>query len=88
MKRGFTLLLFVLLLAAVSLTLAQGNSFSLDWWTVDGGGGVSGNGRYTLQSTIGQPDAGEMGNGRYALLSGYWDGPGEYDIYLPLVIRP
>lgn len=88
MKRGLTLLLFVLLLAAASLTLAQGNSFSLDWWTADSGGGVSGNGRYTLQSTIGQPDAGEMGDGRYALLSGYWDGLGQYDVYLPVVIRP
>lgn len=88
MKRGFTILLFILLLAAASLALAQGNSFSLGWWTVDGGGGVSGNGRYTLQSTIGQPDAGEMGDGRYALLSGYWDGPGQYDVFLPLVIRP
>lgn len=88
MKRGFTLLLFVLLLAAASLALAQGNSFMLDWWTVDGGGGVSGNGRYTLQATTGQPDAGVMSNGPYTLLTGYWDGSSQYDVYLPVVMRP
>jgi len=88
MKQIITLFLLLVLLAAASLTLAQGNNFTLDWWTVDGGGGVSGNGRYTLQATTGQPDAGEMGNGRYALFSGYWDSPGHYNVYLPLVIRP
>lgn len=88
MKQIITLFLLLVLLTVASLTLAQGNNFTLDWWTVDGGGGMSSNGRYILQSTIGQPDAGEMGNGRYNLLSGYWDGPSQYDVYLPVVIRP
>ena len=88
MKRFLVLTLILILLAVASLALAQTGGYSLDWWTVDGGGGVSGNGRYILQSTIGQPDAGEMGNGRYALLTGYWDGPSQYDVYLPVVIRP
>lgn len=82
------IILFLLLLTAASLTLAQANSFTLDWWTVEGGGGMSGNGRYTLQATIGQPDAGEMRNGRYALLAGYWDISSQYPVYLPVAIRP
>ena len=88
MKRGIFLILFIFLLAAASLTLAQGHNFTLDWWTVDGGGGMSSDGRFTLQSTTGQPDAGEMENGRFTLLSGYWDGSGEYAVYLPVAIRP
>lgn len=88
MKRAITLLLLVILLAAAPLALAQGHNFTLNWWTVDGGGGTSGNGRYTLQATIGQPDAGEMGDGRYTLVAGYWGGPGQHRVYLPLVVRP
>ncbi len=88
MKRIWMLCMLILLLAAVSLTLAQPGGYSLTWWTVDGGGGMSGNGRYTLQFTTGQPDAGTMGSGRYTLFSGYWDGQGQYDVYLPVVMRP
>lgn len=88
MKRNLVLCLLVILLAVASLTAAQTSGYTLTWWTVDGGGGLSGNDRYSLQATIGQPDAGEMGNSPYALLSGYWDGLDQYDVYLPLVIRP
>ncbi|MDX1416767.1 MAG: hypothetical protein R3293_21375 [Candidatus Promineifilaceae bacterium] len=95
MKKSTLLLLVLLLLLAAlatSLALAQGNTFSLDWWTVDGGGdissGSSSNGRFTLQATIGQPDAGQTGSGRYTLTSGFWDSIGRYDIHLPLLIRP
>lgn len=88
MKRALMFLFLAILLATVSLALTQGNTFTLDWWTVDGGGGTSAGGGYRLQSTIGQPDAGEMGDGRYTLLTGYWDGDGGYAVYLPLVIRP
>lgn len=33
-------------------------SFDLTWSTIDGGGGTSTGGAYTLNATIGQPDAG------------------------------
>lgn len=88
MKRALILVTIVLLLAGVSLSVAQGSRYTLDWWTVDGGGGASNDGRHALQATIGQPDAGQMGDGRYTLLSGYWDGSGRFDVYLPLVTRP
>ena len=46
---------------------------SIDWFTVDGGGGVCTGGVYGVNSTIGQADAGEpMTNGLYALTGGYW----------------
>ena len=84
-----TLLVAILLLAGVaafatlSTGLAQsGNgtsaqlsaSFDLSWNTVDGGGGTSSGGGYTLSGTIGQPDAGALSGGGYTLLGGFWGG--------------
>jgi hypothetical protein len=48
--------------------------FSLPWWTVDGGGGTStsSSGRFSLDATSGQPDAGVMAGGRFALFGGFW----------------
>lgn len=43
-----------------SLVLGGTTGYSIDWWTVDGGGAselVSSDGSYTLSGTIGQPDA-------------------------------
>lgn len=31
--------------------------YSIDWYTIDGGGGQISGGAYTLTGTIGQPDA-------------------------------
>ena len=42
------------------------------WSTIDGGGGVSSGGDYTLSGTIGQPDAGTMSGGAYLLAGGFW----------------
>lgn len=82
-----------LLLALVSLAVAEsGNGYDLSWWTVDGGGttGSTGGG-YTLGGTTGQPDAGLLSGGGYTLGGGFWRG-GEvsgklHKVYLPLVIR-
>ena len=47
--------------------------YSIDWWTVDGGGGMSTGGVYSLTGTIGQPDAGgPMTNGQYSITGGFW----------------
>jgi hypothetical protein len=48
--------------------------YSIDWYTIDGGGGTSSSGPYTLSGTIGQPDAGWMRGGDYELLGGFWPG--------------
>jgi hypothetical protein len=51
--------------------LAQG--YSIDWHTIDGGGGTSSNGQYSVSGTIGQPDAGgPMTNGQYSVTGGFW----------------
>ncbi|MEJ2736321.1 MAG: hypothetical protein P8189_22600 [Anaerolineae bacterium] len=82
-----------LLLALVSLALAEsGNGYDLTWWTVDGGGttGSTGGG-YTLGGTSGQPDAGVLAGGGYILGGGFWRGgearPPAYKIHLPAVLR-
>jgi hypothetical protein len=39
---------------------------------VDGGGGTSTGGVFTVSGTIGQPDAGTMSGGNYTLQGGFW----------------
>ena len=52
-------------------TLAQ--SISIDWFTIDGGGGTSTGGVYQVSGTIGQPDAGPtMSGGNYSVDGGFW----------------
>jgi len=47
--------------------------YSIDWFTVDGGGGTSTGGVYSVSGTIGQHDAGQtMTNGQYSLTGGFW----------------
>jgi hypothetical protein len=47
--------------------------YSIDWHTIDGGGGTSTNGQYAVSGTIGQHDAGPtMTNGQYSLVGGFW----------------
>jgi hypothetical protein len=52
-----------------STTWAQ---YSIDWSTIDGGGGTSTGGVYSVSGTIGQPDAGTMSGGNYTLQGGFW----------------
>ncbi|RME90512.1 MAG: hypothetical protein D6766_13160 [Verrucomicrobia bacterium] len=47
--------------------------YTIDWHTIDGGGGTSTGGAYALSGTIGQPDAGPvMTGGNYTLTGGFW----------------
>lgn len=57
-------------LFAANCTIAQ--PFSLESFTVDGGGGTSTGGSYTVSGTIGQPDAGSLGGGSFTLQGGFW----------------
>jgi hypothetical protein len=62
--------LCALLVSAFCLpALAQ---YSIDWHTVDGGGGTSTGGVYAVTGTIGQPDAGAMSGGNYSIQGGFW----------------
>src|ERR1051325_2485949 len=58
-------------LATVPTLHAQ--SYSLDWFTIDGGGGTSTGGVYQVSGTLGQPDAGPtMSGGNYSVDGGFW----------------
>ena len=64
--------------------------YDLSWYTVDGGGATfSAGGSYLLDSSIGQPEAGQGGNSPYTLAGGFWSGVSiaNYAVYLPLTRR-
>ena len=62
-----------LLVVMLALPLAvQAQPFTIDWFTIDGGGGTSTGGTYSVTGTIGQPDAGRMSGGAYSLEGGFW----------------
>ena len=63
-------LLFALLFGGTVAATAQ--SYSIDWFTIDGGGGTSTGGVYSVSGTIGQPDAGQMSGGNFTLTGGFW----------------
>lgn len=53
--------------------VAQAQNYTIDWSTVDGGGGTSTGSVYSISGTIGQPDAGgTLNGGQYSLTGGFW----------------
>lgn len=50
---------------------AQAQTYTIDWYSIDGGGGTSSGGNFTLTGTIGQPDAGTAAGGNYTLTGGF-----------------
>lgn len=54
--------------------LAQTSGLSVAPASIDGGGGLSSAGAYTLAGTAGQPDAGSLSGGKYTLDGGLWPG--------------
>jgi len=69
--------LWIAMAASVSLPLAvlaqTPIAFSVNWSTLDGGGGTSTGGVYSVSGTIGQHDAGgPMTNGEYSVTGGFW----------------
>jgi hypothetical protein len=47
-------------------------TYSIDWFTIDGGGGTSTGGVYSISGTVGQPDAGHLSGGNFTLDGGFW----------------
>lgn len=68
MRRSILTLCVLCLCAGV----ARAQNFSIDWFTIDGGGGTSTGGVYSVTGTIGQPDAGHMSGGNFTLDGGFW----------------
>lgn len=67
----------------------EGPAYDLIWSTIDGGGGASTGGDYSLAGTVGQPDAGHMSSGSYEVGGGFWSSFSEvvFRVFLPLVLR-
>lgn len=96
-KRALLLVLLILCLAIGTVILAAPGDltggFTINWWTVDGGGGTSSNDPYSMSGTIGQADAGQAAGGSYVLVGGFWNGsingiiPGHYILHLPVVLK-
>jgi hypothetical protein len=47
-------------------------NYTINWATIDSGGGTSTGGIYTVTGTIGQPSAGTMTGDNYNLVGGFW----------------
>ncbi len=54
---------------------ARAQTLSIPWHTMDGGGGTSTGGGFTVRGTIGQPDAGRMSGGGFTVTGGFWAWP-------------
>jgi hypothetical protein len=69
-KLGINFLCFLLFAFCLRVS---GQTYSIDWFKVSGGGGTSSNSQYTVSGTIGQHDAGTtMTGGNYSLTGGFW----------------
>jgi hypothetical protein len=68
------LLLVAFVWLGFSLSALADGPYEITWYTIDGGGGTSTGGLYTLTGTIGQPDVAWSIGGLYDLLGGFWPG--------------
>ena len=66
--RSLALVLAMILLPAP----LPAQSLTINWHKVAGGGGAGANGRFSLNGTSGQPDAGMMSGGPFSLTGGFW----------------
>jgi len=71
----------LLLIAIVGVALVlpsalHAQNYSIDWYTIAGGGGsssgASGGATYSVTGTIGQPATATMSGGSYTLTGGFW----------------
>jgi hypothetical protein len=70
MKTMLQLQIYVV--AMFAITTCAHAQYSIPWHTIDGGGGTSTGGVYSVSGTVGQPDAGTMSGGSYSLAGGFW----------------
>ena len=94
MKRKWFLSLLLLVIAFALLGIVNTSAltgYTLNWWTVDGGGATSSTGgSYSLDGTIGQPDTGTSSGGSYTQSGGFWSGgamANAHTLLLPLILR-
>src|ERR1041384_3037368 len=67
------------LAGGAGMALAQsGGAFDINWSTFNGVGGPSVGGNFSLNGTIGQPDAGpSLSGGGFTITGGFWAGASE-----------
>lgn len=63
---------YAVVILALALPFLARAQYSIDWFTIDGGGGTSTGNVYSVSGSIGQPDAGMMSGGNYSLVGGFW----------------
>jgi hypothetical protein len=64
---------FCLTLLLVSAVNLPAQTYSIDWFSIDSGGGTSTGGLFSVTGTIGQPDAGAAMTGdNYSVVGGFW----------------
>jgi hypothetical protein len=83
MKRKIIFVTLVLVALALAFVMTNDNSvsvsakpndtYTIDWYTIDGGGAMNlTGGAYSLSGTTGQFDAGSQSGGAYSLNAGFW----------------
>ena len=74
LSKSLRAILTLIVLWSVSCLQASGQGYTIDWCTIDGGGGTSTGGVYvySVSGTIGQPDAGKMSGGGFSVDGGFW----------------
>ena len=82
LRKTFLILTLAILLMSAAV-LAQ-PEYAVDWWAIDGGGGVASGGSFSLQGSIGQADSGTLAGGGFDLQGGFWGHSG-YSVHLPLI---
>ena len=66
-------LLSAVIPALLGVSTALGQTYAVNWYTIDGGGtSRSENDTYVLRGTIGQPDAGDLSGEEYVIRGGFW----------------
>ena len=64
--------LCAIVLSLLALWPLPAQEFTLDWFSIDGGGGASSGGDYSVTGAIGQWDATDMQGGDFAISGGFW----------------
>jgi len=71
MRKSICIALLIALSSPVA-SATEGEEFSLFWFSIDGGGGVSGGDVYSLSGAIGPAVVGETSGNDYTVQGGFW----------------
>jgi len=54
------------------VAIANAENYTIDWYTIGGGGGTSTGSVYAVSGTIGQPGVGASSGNNYSVTGGFW----------------